>query len=206
MTYLISFFISYLFGSIPTAYFVVKRTSNMDIRSVGSGNVGARNAFEVTEKKWVGIVVVLIDLFKGVAAVVGIQSNFGNDPAAVSVAMAGVVLGHCYPVWLKFKGGRGLATAAGVFLTLSWIWVPLWLILYFGIEKFSKNVHVSSVVSLLATPLVIFLIPDSIAQTLIPSYFSPAHFFAAGCVVVGVSISRHIDPLQKLAAENSSNE
>jgi glycerol-3-phosphate acyltransferase PlsY len=127
--YLLSFFISYFIGSIPTAFLVVKKTSSVDIRTVGSGNVGGRNALEVTGKKWVGIVVTLFDLSKGIVSVLIASFLSENKAIAVSAAMFGAVLGHCYPVWLKFHGGRGLATGAGALLVTSWVWIPLWLFL-----------------------------------------------------------------------------
>ncbi|MDP1678450.1 MAG: glycerol-3-phosphate acyltransferase [Bacteroidota bacterium] len=146
--YILSFLISYFIGSIPTAFLVVKKTSSLDIRTEGSGNVGGRNALEVTGKKWVGATVILIDTLKGVVSVLIASLFFEDKAAAVSVAMFGAVLGHCYPVWLKFHGGRGLSTAAGSFLVTCWVWVPLWFLLYFVSEKLIKNVYVSSVIAL----------------------------------------------------------
>lgn len=202
--YLVSFCISYLIGSIPTAYLVVKQTSNMDIRTVGSGNVGGRNALEVTGKKSVGVVVVAVDILKGIAAVALAGVLFPDQVLAVSAAMAGSVTGHCYPVWLKLKGGRGLATAAGVFFMTSWIWVGAWLALYFAASKIIDNVHVATVIALVATPLLALLLPDDIFAGLIPDYFLRGQFMIAGIVPMAVCVSRHFQPLKEYYASKNT--
>ncbi len=184
----------------------MKSTANIDIRSVGSGNVGGRNAFEVTGKKWLGAAIVFIDVLKGVVSVVVAQKLFANDPVLVSIAMSGVVLGHCYPVWLKFKGGRGLATAAGVFLWLSWLWVGVWLLLYFIVGKIIQNVHATSVIALVGTPLIFLAMPVKYLTYATPSFFGLNHFLAAGSFVIAVCLSRHIEPLQKLSIQDSHND
>lgn len=194
--YIISLVISYLIGSIPTAYLVVKSTSDVDIRKAGSGNVGGRNALEVTGKKWVGAVVTVIDLLKGVLSVVLSLYLFEEKTTAVAAAMFGSVLGHCYPVWLKFHGGRGLATGAGSLFVTSWPWVFVWLALYFGWEKITKNVHAASVLALAGLPLLMWSIPEQWLITIIPDYFTTAEFFTAGTMVVAVCLSRHIEPLK----------
>lgn len=202
--YLISFAFSYLIGSLPTAFLVVKSTSDVDIRRAGSGNVGGRNALEVTGKKWVGAVVTAIDLSKGAFSVFLATILFDDKAAVVSAAMAGAVLGHCYPVWLKFHGGRGLATGAGALLVTSWIWVVLWLALYFGFEKITKNVHAASVIALVGIPLIVWFIPDPWMVMLIPEYFSPEGFFTAGSMIVAVCLSRHIEPIKEYFNEKKS--
>lgn len=195
-TILLSFLVSYLIGSIPTAFLVVKRTSEIDIRKAGSGNVGGRNALEVTGKKWVGVVVVLIDLLKGVSAVLLTNVLFGDPGLTVISAMAGVVTGHCYPVWLKFHGGRGLATGAGTLFVVAWPWVFVWLALYFGSEKVTKNVHASSVIALVGLPLGIWAVPASLHRLVLPEYLSPEALFVGGTLIAAVCLSRHIKPLQ----------
>lgn len=203
---LVAFFISYLIGSVPTAYLVVKSTAKLDIRTVGSGNVGGRNALEVTGNKWVGIVVVIVDLLKGVLAVGAAGEIFPGDVTTISVAMSGVVFGHCYPIWLRFQGGRGLATAAGVFLMTSWAWVAVWFMIYFVFEKVSKNVHAASVIALVGSPLVVWLLPNSLIVLLIPSEFTVEQFFVAGILVMAVCLSRHIEPMKEFGKQKTDNE
>src|SRR5512140_1590079 len=104
----------YLLGSFPTAYILVRWKSKTDIRMVGSGNVGGLNSYVVTKSKALAAIVVLIDALKGVAAVLIAPLITGDSFIFMAAAGIGAVLGHNFPVWLRFKGGRGLATAAGV--------------------------------------------------------------------------------------------
>ncbi len=196
---------SYLIGSLPTAFLIVKNFSSVDIRTVGSGNVGGRNALEVTGKKWIGVVVVSIDLLKGIVSVLIASFLFEDKATAVSAAMFGVVVGHCYPVWLKFQGGRGLATGAGSLLITSWVWVPLWLLLYFISEKFTKNVHASSIIALVGMPLVIWFVPaEWITKVTVGYYFTEQDFFTAGSLIAAVCLSRHIQPLKEYLNEKNA--
>ena len=195
--YLVSFCVGYFIGSIPTAYLVVKKTSNVDIRTVGSGNVGGRNALDVTGKKSVGAAVVVIDVLKGIVSVLLAYFLSEEKDVSISYAMVGAVAGHCYPVWLKFKGGRGLATAAGVFLATSWIWIAVWLILYFGSSKAIKNIHLSSVAALALTPVIVWLMPGYWMESLITGIFSRETFFTAGLLVIIVCLTKHIQPLKE---------
>ncbi|MDE3058258.1 MAG: glycerol-3-phosphate acyltransferase, partial [Bacteroidota bacterium] len=126
--YVAAFALSYLIGSFPTAYFVVKRNTQKDIRSLGSGNVGGMNAYEVTGNKFVGILVVGIDALKGIVVVLAVKLLISSAVDVVIVGMTAGIIGHCYPVWLKFHGGRGLAIGAGMLLVTAWIFVAVWLV------------------------------------------------------------------------------
>lgn len=125
---------SFLLGSIPTAYIVVKSQQQKDIRQMGSGNVGSMNVRDQLGYK-PALIVLLVDSAKGAAAV-GLGLFLGADP---ELCLAASVAGHIYPPWLVFKGGKGLATALGGLLVL-WQWpailafVVLWLLLYFGVS------------------------------------------------------------------------
>lgn len=120
MTWLLIFLLSYLLGSIPWGY-VFARSKGIDIRQQGSGNIGAANVLRVMGKKW-GYLVFLCDFLKGFLSVkLGslIAAYFLADVALANViAATACVLGHDYPVWLGFKGGKGIATLAGVVLSL----------------------------------------------------------------------------------------
>jgi len=192
---LVSFCISYLLGSIPTAYVVVKKTANLDIRTVGSGNVGGRNALEVTGKNSVGIFVIAIDALKGALAVIFSYVCFPNNVLAVSAAMSGVVVGHCYPVWLNFKGGRGLATTAGVFLIIYWLWIVVWLMMYFAVNKIVKNVHRASAIALIGTPIVVILLPREMVMNQAPHFFTFEEFLISSSSLMLICLSKHIQPL-----------
>jgi glycerol-3-phosphate acyltransferase PlsY len=122
--YILTLLGAYLLGSLPTG-FLVARARGIDIRTVGSGNIGATNAMRVLGKP-AGIFVLFMDAFKGYAAVWICEKILPGLNAPDSVAQAdpivagiGVVLGHNYTPWLKFKGGKGIATTAGVYLALA---------------------------------------------------------------------------------------
>jgi glycerol-3-phosphate acyltransferase PlsY len=131
--HLAAFLIAYLLGSIPFGYVLTRMTGRGDIREVGSGNIGATNVLR-TGSKGLAAATLLLDIAKGGLAVwIGQQSQFVG---AESYAAAGVLIGHLYPVWLRFKGGKGVATLLGILLVLlpvaglayAIVWVGLLLI------------------------------------------------------------------------------
>ena len=128
LTWLLIMVISYFLGSIPTAYILVKATKGIDIRTFGSGNVGTTNTMRAAGKP-IGLLVFVVDAGKGaLAAALGLW--FGGEQAAVIAICAGGIafLGHIFPVWLKFKGGKGIATAIGV----AFVIVPMQAIITFS--------------------------------------------------------------------------
>ncbi len=108
--------LAYLIGSIPFA-FLLSRRRGVDLRTVGSGNIGAANVLR-TSGASTALAAVLLDALKGAAAV-GMAQGMAATPAAATAAGLASVVGHIYPVWLRFRGGKGVATAAGVFGVLS---------------------------------------------------------------------------------------
>lgn len=135
--------LAYLLGSIPTGY-LVARAKGIDIRSVGSGNIGATNAFRVLGKP-AGFLVLFVDALKGWVAVrimaawcverwMSAEAGSGAREVAAIIAAVCAVLGHNYTCWLKFKGGKGIATSAGVLTALvPWallIILSIWIILF----------------------------------------------------------------------------
>ena len=162
MLYIAAFAGAYLIGSFPSAYLVTRLRFGADIRYKGSGNVGALNTYRSTHNIYLAVVVLLLDLVKG-AVTAWIPAHYTQpDLTLYILAGNGVVLGHCYPVWLRFKGGRGLAAGAGFFLVTAplvpLIWAGIWLIYFVLIRK-----HI--VANLIATfllPLIIFFINGSL--------------------------------------------
>lgn len=108
--------LGYLVGSIPFGLLLAKAAGKGDIRQIGSGNIGATNVLR-TGSKGLAAAVLLLDLGKGFLAVFAAWHWF---PEAVSAAALAAVIGHCFPIWLRFKGGKGVATNAGVSLGLAW--------------------------------------------------------------------------------------
>lgn len=146
---------AYLIGSFPSGY-LAGRARGVDLRKEGSGNIGATNALRVVGKKW-GYLVFAADAFKGWLAVILARLAGGWDagqaiPFGV-VAAIFVMVGHVFPVWLRFQGGKGIATSAGVMLGLFPIWVFLfglavWMGLFFG----TRYVSVASLGAAVSLP------------------------------------------------------
>jgi len=160
LDYIASLSLGYLIGSFPTAYFLVKKRSQIDIRIAGSGNVGARNAYEVTRSRSLGLIILTCDLLKGAVAVIICYLLCGKEFWIAGVSGAGAVIGHNYPVWLNFRGGRGLATTAGAMILLCWVYVPVWLIVYGTVRIFTKDVHFSSIVASVTAPFITAVLPE----------------------------------------------
>ncbi|CEG07736.1 G3P acyltransferase [Afipia felis] len=124
----LSLAIGYLFGSIPFGLLITRRAGTADLRSIGSGNIGATNVLR-TGRKGLAAATLVGDMLKGTAAVLLARYLFGDD-AAIAAGL-GAFLGHILPVWLKFKGGKGVATYIGVLLGLWWpaalIFCAVWL-------------------------------------------------------------------------------
>lgn len=136
--------VAYLLGSIPFALIVGKWFYKIDIRTQGSGNLGATNAFRVLGKK-AGILVSLGDVSKGLLAAC-LPTMFGIDLHPLFPGLLAII-GHCYPVFANFKGGKAVATSSGVFLAVSPVVFLLGLITFFITLKISKYVSLSSTVS-----------------------------------------------------------
>jgi glycerol-3-phosphate acyltransferase PlsY len=154
---------AYLLGSIPTGYLVAK-AKGVDIRSVGSGNIGATNAMRVLGKP-AGIFVLLVDALKGYAAVawltlavLKIFNVSGADDEILRItAGIGAVLGHNYTCWLKFKGGKGIATTAGVYLALALGAVLVALVVFIMAVLLTKYVSVGSITAAIALPATVWI-------------------------------------------------
>jgi len=151
--------LSYLIGSIPSGYLVAK-SQGIDIREHGSRNIGATNVLRVMGKKW-GYLVFFCDLFKGFFAVklgatIAAYALFSPVLGSVIAAIA-CILGHNYTLWLRFKGGKGIATSAGVVLALFPVLVVLsvaliWIVVFFA----ARYVSLASIVAAVALPFVVF--------------------------------------------------
>ncbi len=156
MNYFLSFLIGYIIGSFPTAYIILKRHLDIDIRSTGSGNVGALNSFEVSKSKMIGLSVFTIDLLKGLTAVLLAKLFVGDEFIFVMIALNAAVLAHCFSPWINFKGGRGLATAGGGALFVSIPMLLLWLLIWAISFGYPRNIHIANVSASILTAVVSF--------------------------------------------------
>ena len=120
--------VAYLIGSVPFALLLSQRWSATDLRTFGSGNLGAANVLRASGVR-AGVLVAVLDAAKG-AASVALAMRISNAPIAPAAAGFAAIIGHIYPVWLKFKGGKGVATACGVFSVLTPLAVPPSLVVF----------------------------------------------------------------------------
>jgi len=148
--------LAYLLGSIPVGWIVARVFFKTDIRKQGSGNIGATNAlrnFGTT----VGIIVLLLDLLKGFLAVRIAGGIFGMESGLVTLCGLLAILGHVFPVWLKFRGGKGVATAAGVFLALAPLALVIALGLFVIIVALTRYVSLGSILAALTFGVAVYL-------------------------------------------------
>src|SRR5215467_3609430 len=157
MTLLIIPVAAYLLGSIPFGLILAKIFGGADVRKSGSGNIGATNVARVVGPL-AGILTLLLDIAKGAGAVL-LAQRLSNDSATwMIIAAFAALLGHCFPVWLKFKGGKGVATAAGVFIVLSPKACVGAIVLFLLVVIFWRYVSLGSVSAAAAMPLLIYFL------------------------------------------------
>ena len=146
--------IGYLLGSIPFGVILTRLAGTQDLRSIGSGSIGATNVLR-TGRKGLAVGTLLGDGLKGTAAVI-IAGAFGG-PSAAMVAGAAAFLGHLFPVWLKFRGGKGVATYIGVMLGLFWPAAFVFCIAWLGTAFASRYSSLSALVASAVTPIFLWL-------------------------------------------------
>jgi glycerol-3-phosphate acyltransferase PlsY len=139
----------YLLGSIPFGLLLTRWTGKGDIREIGSGNIGATNVLR-TGSRGPAAATLLLDLLKGAAAVL-LAKQFW--PEAVNFAAAGALLGHLYPVWLKFKGGKGVATLLGILVPLFWPAALVYALLWFGLLLLLRISSVAGMTAAASAPV-----------------------------------------------------
>jgi glycerol-3-phosphate acyltransferase PlsY len=159
----------YLLGSVPFGYLLTRAAGLGDVRDIGSGNIGATNVLR-TGHRGLAALTLILDALKGTAAVlIGHEIGAQGGVAILASLMAGLaaLLGHVFPVWLGFKGGKGVATYIGVLLGAFWpgaaIFCAIWLLLAF-VTRYSS---LSALTASLATPVVLLLFGDAIADLLV---------------------------------------
>jgi glycerol-3-phosphate acyltransferase PlsY len=184
--------VCYLLGSFPTAYLVVRKWAHKDVTQLGSGNIGTMNVHRATENKLLTVLVLLGDMAKGALAILLAKILLGSSPAAPIVAAASVVAGHNYSIYMGFKGGRGLATAAGTLLVFCPLVLLIWIVIWIGPFFASKILVVGTLTATLVTPVVtyVFLVTQTFGITRIDVIFT--------AVISFVVLLRHISKMKKL--------
>lgn len=147
--------LGYLLGSIPFGFVLTRSAGLGDIRAIGSGNIGATNVLR-TGRKGLAIATLVLDVLKGAVPVWLAGRYFGPDMAMV--AGLGAVVGHCFPVWLKFLGGKGVATALGVVLVLVPLAALTGLVLFVAVTALTRYVSLGSILGAASTCVVAYLL------------------------------------------------
>ena len=147
----------YLLGSIPFGLILTRLAGTADLRAIGSGNIGATNVLR-TGRKGLAAATLLCDMLKGTAAVLVTHHFFGSDLAIL--AGIGAFLGHIFPVWLKFKGGKGVATYIGVLLALAWQVALAFGIIWGAVAALTRYSSLAALVASAATPFILWLHND----------------------------------------------
>ena len=194
--------IAYLIGAIPFSYVLVKLFYKLDITQLGSGNAGALNSYEVTGNRLIGLFVMILDLLKGYS-IIFFYFLF-PDITNLLVMSFWVVMGHNFSIFIKFKGGRGLATAAGVMIAINPFFLILWLLMWvMGYYVIKKNVHVANSIATVGAVIMAFSSPEAIFK--IFDYNNIGNYTELKFLLIAIAIiilNKHIKPLKELFIKN----
>ena len=151
---LVAFVIGYLFGSIPFGLILTRLAGTQDLRSIGSGNIGATTVLR-TGRKGLAAATLVLDALKGTAAVV--LSGYLAGPNAAMIAGLGAFLGHIFPVWLKFRGGKGVAVYIGILIGLFWPAALFFCLLWLATAFTTRYSSLSALIAAFVTPIALWL-------------------------------------------------
>ena len=154
MDYTLVAIISYIIGSIPFGFILTKIITKKDIRNIGSGNIGATNALR-SGNKLVGYLTLLLDIFKAILPIIYLKYNY---PELIFISSLCIFLGHLFPVWLKFKGGKGVATYLGIIIAIDLYLATVFGIIWILIYLISKYSSLSSIIASAAIPIYVFFV------------------------------------------------
>jgi glycerol-3-phosphate acyltransferase PlsY len=198
--------VSYLLGSIPFGYLLVRIFRGEDVRQTGSGNIGATNVAR-TGSKWLAIATLVLDALKGYVAVAHVfffaghhpdqLPQFGSHTVYILAALAGflAIVGHMFPVWLRFQGGKGVATSVGAFLGIAPTAVLVSLLAFVAIVAVTRYVSLGSIVGAAVFPVAAWwLNPETRDGTVMA-------FIVASALLI---IIRHQDNIRRLLAGNEN--
>lgn len=179
----------------------MKKIKNIDIRKAGSGNVGGMNTYEVSGSKLLGFIVFLIDALKGFLAVSFARSFYFDSFLVIGLSIFFVVLGHCFSIWIGFKGGRGLATAFGSTITFLpaafFIWALIWIFVYVR----TKNIHLGNIWATISTILLLIINYNYLKRFTSPEPESFVKYSLIVVLVLGVIFIKHIEPLKEILSK-----
>ena len=148
--------LAYLIGGLPFGYLFVRFSLGKDVRTMGSGNIGATNVHRTAGRK-AGVIVLLLDICKGFAAVWIASLASHADALTVGLAAFAVILGHCYPVFLRFKGGKGVACFVGAFLYIAPLVLIFTAVIFVLVVAGSKFISLGSIVGAIVFPFLLWV-------------------------------------------------
>lgn len=163
-TFVLVFAIGYLLGSIPFGLLLTKLAGTTDLRSIGSGNIGATNVLR-TGRKDLAAATLLLDALKGTAAVM-IGGLIGNAPEPAMIAGLGAFLGHIFPVWLKFRGGKGVATYIGLLVGLFWPAAVVFCLIWLATAVTTRYSSLSALIASFVVPIFLWWFGHSVLASL----------------------------------------
>jgi glycerol-3-phosphate acyltransferase PlsY len=175
---------AYLIGSIPFALILARRWGARDLHRIGSGNIGAANVLRASGTT-AGVLVAVLDISKGAAGVF-VASRMSQSGSAPALAGLAAVVGHIYPVWLRFRGGKGVATACGVFSVLAPQAMALSAVVFFGAVWATRFISVGSVIGSLLLPPIAW------------ATGSPPSVVVSACAAATLIVFRHRSNLSRV--------
>jgi acyl phosphate:glycerol-3-phosphate acyltransferase len=187
---------AYLLGSIPFGLLIVKAQGGGDIRSTGSGNIGAANVAR-NAGALAGVLTLLLDAGKGYLAV-WLASRFtGGNVHWMMAAAVAAVIGHVFPVWLRFKGGKGVATSLGVFLPICWQAVAAAVVLWLLVVAFWRYSSLGSIAAAAAMPVLVYLFYSP--------HHAPATYISLCTILISlIVLAKHRGNIERLVAGTES--
>ena len=197
MTRIIVVIIAYLLGSIPFGYLIVRKKIGADVRETGSGGTGATNVSRRIGRA-AGVLTLLLDTAKGCVAVVIAKTLTGDDWATAAAAIAALV-GHIFPVWLSFRGGKGVATGVGIFLVLAPIALLCAGVVFVAIVALTRYVSLGSIVAAVLIPVFVWL-----QSVFVVPVFDLRPLLTAAIVGAALIVFAHRGNIQRLASRTES--
>ena len=185
LLFIVVLIVIYLIAAIPTGVVLAKVMGYEDVRGKGSGNIGATNVYRVAGKL-AGILTLCGDILKGFLPLLACKSWLAPTPTQVGIACAVAIVGHCYPVYLKFRGGKGIATALGIFLVMSPVAV-LGAAIVFGITvATTRFISLGSILAAMSAPLFVLMLNE------------PQPIFLATLFIATLIVWRHRSNIKRL--------
>ena len=179
------FLLGYFIGGIPFGFILVYAIKGVDVRKYGSGNIGATNVMRVAGFRW-GVMAFVLDVAKG-GLPVWLMLRWTHEPIIACCTGAGAIVGHAFPIYLKLRGGRGVATGLGVFIPLAPIAAGIAFGVWVAVLAAVRIVSVASMIAAVSMPIVLFLMQRELTSVLVLAIF--------GAVFV---ICRHIPNIKRL--------